>query len=103
MMKEAAALKKAGKPAEAIEKLKEANAADPDMLPVYCETGDLYTALGDYARALVWYEKSLEINYNQPQLWERVKTAKARIAASGGGIAEKYPVAENVRGHENVE
>ena len=103
LMKEAAALKKAGKPAEAIEKLKEANAADPDMLPVYCETGDLYTALGDYARALVWYEKSLEINYNQPQLWERVKTAKARIAASGGGIAEKYPVAENVRGHENVE
>ncbi len=51
----------------------------------------------------LFVKKSLEINYNQPQLWERVKTAKARIAASGGGIAEKYPVAENVRGHENVE
>lgn len=38
-------------------KLKEANAADPSMLPVYCEIGDIHTALGEHARAILEDER----------------------------------------------
>ena len=44
---------------------------------------DACAKAGDWAGALRWYQRSLELNYNQPPLWERVKTAKEQLKKAG--------------------
>ena len=72
-VKEADTLKAAKKYAEAIELLKKAQSADARVLSVYNDIGETYEALGDFKNALWWYRKSLDFDFNQPPIIQRVR------------------------------
>ena len=61
----------------------EAKEVDAAELGACCDKGDACAKAGDWAGALRWYQRSLELNYNQPPLWERVKTAKEQLKKAG--------------------
>ena len=72
-VKEADALKAAKKYAEAIEALKKAQSADARVLSVYNDIGETYETMGDFKNALRWYRKSLDFDFNQPPIIQKVR------------------------------
>ena len=51
----------------------------PEMLGVYRSLGAIYEAEGDWESALVTYRRSLEADYNQPDMWEAEKSMMKKL------------------------
>ena len=51
----------------------------PEMLGVYRSLGAIYEAEGDWESALVTYRRSLEAEYNQPDMWEAEKAMMKKL------------------------
>lgn len=85
LMAEADAARKAGDKAKARDLLKAAVAADPERIEPHQDIGDLAMELDDPEDALKHYRISLDMNYNQPPLWTKEKTAEAAVQKKKGG------------------
>lgn len=81
-MAEAAKHRAAKRPDAALDSLFKAQRADGGMLSVYNDIAEIYEQKGDLKKALEWYRKSLDFDYNQPPIIRRVgeleKGAKAK-------------------------
>ena len=66
---EAAKLQGEKKSREAIAVYEKAHAADPRQLYIMNAIGNCYDRLEDYPKAYEWYQKSLEVDHNQPHVW----------------------------------
>jgi len=76
---EAMAAKEAGNHAKAIALYEKAIRAKPVDLGIYRSIAALYEADGDWEGALATYRRSLEADYNQPDLWDLEKTMETKV------------------------
>ena len=53
--------------------------ARPEMLGVYRSLGAIYEAERDWESALVTYRRSLEAEYNQPDMWDAEKAMMKKL------------------------
>ena len=51
----------------------------PEMLGVYRSLGAIYEAERDWESALVTYRRSLEAEYNQPDMWDAEKAMMKKL------------------------
>ena len=51
----------------------------PEMLGVYRSLGAIYEAERDWESALVTYRRSLEAEYNQPDMWDAEKSMMKKL------------------------
>ena len=76
---EAMAAKEAGERAKAIALYEKAIRAKPVDLGIYRSIAALYEEAEDWECALATYRRSLEADYNQPDLWDEEKRLEAKV------------------------
>ena len=76
---EALAAKEAGDRAKAIALYEKAARAKPVDLGIYRSIAALYEEAEDWECALATYRRSLEADYNQPDLWDEEKRLEAKV------------------------
>ena len=76
---EAMAAKEVGERAKAIALYEKALRAKPVDLGIYRSIGALYEEAHDWEAALRVYRRSLEADYNQPDLWDEEKRLEAKV------------------------
>ena len=64
---------------KAIEIFEKAIRVMPEKVWVYRSIGEIYEAMHDWQHALLIYQRSLEADFNQPDLWESEKRMKNRL------------------------
>ena len=83
LVSEALAAQKAGRPEAAVAAYEEALRVRPEALGVYRSIAAIYEGMGDWEAALTTYRRSLEADFNQPDVWEAEKRVKAKLARAG--------------------
>ena len=63
---------------EAVKLYEQALELIPERLQPYRSIGSCWESLGNYAKAAEAYQKSLDADYNQPDLWDLLKSAKEK-------------------------
>ena len=79
LVAEALAAQKAKDPLRAIACYEKAIRVCPERVWVYRSIGAIYESLGNWKDALATYRRSLEADFNQPDMWEAEKRMKEKL------------------------
>lgn len=79
LVAEALEAQKAKDPFRAIASYEKAIRVRPGLVWVYRSIGAIYESLGDWEDALTTYRRSLEADFNQPDMWDAEKRMKAKL------------------------
>ncbi len=79
LVDEALAAQRGGEPLKAVDLYEKALRVMPEKVWVYRSIGEIYESLEDWDYALEAYRRSLEADFNQPDIWEAQKRVKSRL------------------------